>query len=67
MRITLNGEDVVVDADRCSLDDLLVRRSLPLDRVAVEQNGRVVRRGDRPQTFLAEGDVVEVVTLVGGG
>ena len=67
MRITVNGEVVVVEAARCTLDDLLAQRALPLEQVAVEQNGRVVRRAERPQTLVNDGDVVEIVTLVGGG
>lgn len=67
MRITVNGEAVVVDVDRCTLDELLERRAIPLDRVAVEHNGSVVRRGDRAAAQVRDGDVLEVVTLVGGG
>ena len=36
-------------------------------RVAVERNGTVLRQAEHAQTVLAEGDVVEVVTFVGGG
>ena len=69
MRITLNGEPVaaVVDVDRCTVDELLVKLALPLDRVAVERNGVVVVRGLRRSTEVRDGDVLEVVTLVGGG
>ncbi|MDP2344303.1 MAG: sulfur carrier protein ThiS [Deltaproteobacteria bacterium] len=69
MRITLNGEAVaaVVDVDRCTVDELLIKLALPLDRVAVERNGVVVLRGLRPSTEIKDGDVLEVVTLVGGG
>ena len=35
--------------------------------LAVELNRRVVPRGDHRQTLLAEGDQIEIVTLVGGG
>ncbi len=67
MRITINGDAVVVDNDRCTLDQLLEQQALPLDRVAVERNGAVVRRGDRGGVLVQDGDVFEVVTLVGGG
>ena len=69
MHITVNGEPVaaVVDVDRCTVDELLVRLALPLDRVAVEHNGVVVVRGLRPSTEVSDGDMLEVVTLVGGG
>jgi thiamine biosynthesis protein ThiS len=36
-------------------------------RVAVERNGVVLRQADLAETRLLEGDVLEVVTFVGGG
>ena len=36
-------------------------------RVAVERNGTVLRQAEHPQTQLEDGDVLEVVTFVGGG
>jgi thiamine biosynthesis protein ThiS len=35
--------------------------------VAVERNGRIVRRALHAETVLCVGDTLEVVTLVGGG
>jgi sulfur carrier protein len=35
--------------------------------VAVERNGDVVPRAEHAATALAEGDVLEIVHLVGGG
>jgi sulfur carrier protein len=68
MRITVNGTVHELPATpAATLDELIVRLSLPAERVAVELNGTVVRRGDRARRTLADGDVVEIVTLVGGG
>ena len=36
-------------------------------RVAVERNGTVLRQAEHSETRLADGDVLEVVTFVGGG
>jgi len=36
-------------------------------RVAVERNGSVLRQAEHAQVQLADGDVLEVVTFVGGG
>jgi len=36
-------------------------------RVAVERNGTVLRQAEHAQTQLQDGDVLEVVTFVGGG
>ena len=65
MRLTLNGEQRDVDAP--SVAALLVALALPADQCAVEVNGALVKRAARAATPLHDGDVVEIVTLVGGG
>lgn len=66
MRIQLNGEPH--DTEPGQTVDALVRAlGQRPERVAVERNRLVVRRGDWATTVLAEGDVVEVLTFVGGG
>ena len=47
--------------------DLLAALSLDVRRVAVERNRLIVRRADFDTTALADGDELEIVTLVGGG
>lgn len=64
--VQLNGERRDV-ADEITLDRLLDDFSLPKQRVAVELNERVVRRGDWPGTILRDSDKIEVVHFVGGG
>jgi sulfur carrier protein len=50
-----------------SVAHLLQELGLPGSGVAVERNGRVVRRADQAQSILEPGDRVELVRLVGGG
>jgi thiamine biosynthesis protein ThiS len=64
--IVLNGESRKID-NGVSLDRLLDLFSLPRQRVAVELNRSVVRRGDWPDTNVGDGDIIEVIHLVGGG
>ena len=64
--IKLNGKPRVVRAG-ASLADLLGELGLAGSPVAVEKNHALVRRRDQAATTLAEGDEIEVVTLVGGG
>ena len=66
MRITVNEEARDV-ADAASVSTLLESLSLPGTRVAVEVNKVLVRRAQHATHVLAEGDAVEIVTLVGGG
>lgn len=66
VRITLNGKPHQVLAG-ASLGDLLRELGFADAAVAVEKNHALVRRPQQAATVLAEGDEIEVVTLVGGG
>ena len=66
MRATVNGaEQELPDGLTVAalLDHLGVRR----DRVAVERNGAVVKRARHGDERLLPGDVLEIVSFVGGG
>ena len=66
MHITVNGEarQVVAGATIAGLLDELKLTGKP---VAVEVNRELVPRQRHGEHRLAEGDLVEIVTLVGGG
>ena len=66
MQITLNGEARTLP-DGQTVAELVASLDLSDKRVAVEVNKDLVRRAEHPAHTLADGDVVEVVTLVGGG
>ena len=66
MRIEVNGQEKDV-ADGLSIAALIVELSLEPKRVAVECNKQLVPRARHGQTALAQGDQLEIVTLVGGG
>ncbi len=64
--IRLNGERLDVP-DSTGLEKMLETLSLPTKRIAVELNGRVIRRADWPTINISDGDKIEVVHFVGGG
>lgn len=66
MRIRVNGEEREV-ADGTTVLGLVQALELRPDVVAVEVNRTLVGRARHASTPLQDGDVVEVVTLVGGG
>jgi thiamine biosynthesis protein ThiS len=63
--IWVNGQEYQI-ADRSTVADLLKQLGTPR-YVAVEVNGEVVPRRLQDTQQLKAGDVVELVTLVGGG
>jgi sulfur carrier protein len=65
VRLVVNGEARQVQLGATVLD--LLQALGIRGRVAVERNGSVLRQAEHAETRLQEGDVVEVVTFVGGG
>ena len=66
LSVTVNGAPMKLPGGS-SVADLLQRLNAATPRVAVERNKEIVPRAQHAGTKLAEGDVLEVVELVGGG
>jgi len=66
IEIRLNGETKSVP-EGTSVATLVAGLGLRPEVVAVERNGRIVRRAEHATTALQPGDELELVTLVGGG
>lgn len=64
---------VWVNGDRCPcptpviLPDFLTDQGFNPRLIAVEYNGEILHRQFWPETYLKDGDRLEVVTIVGGG
>jgi sulfur carrier protein len=65
-RLTVNGEAMPL-GDLATLGDLLASLKISPQRVVVELNGVIHRRGEGLDGRLQAGDVVEIVHYVGGG
>ena len=66
IEIVINGESRQVSR-QTSLQELLHSLELQGDRVAVELNRKLVRRGEWEQVRLCQNDRLEIVHFVGGG
>lgn len=65
MKVKINGEPREVAA--ATVHDLLEELGLPPERTVVEKNAGLVDRASYRETILSEGDVLELVRIVGGG
>jgi sulfur carrier protein len=66
MQLSINGKDHAIEkAD--TVADVLNHLNIARERVAVVVNEQVVRRANLESTPLNEGDVIEIITMVGGG
>jgi len=66
MLVQINGEKKEIQ-DGLSVAGLLDTLGIGAGRVVVELNRDIVARGAHEETFLQEGDAVEIVHFVGGG
>ena len=64
--IYVNGNEIC-NADNLRLSDYLVREGYTISFVAVESNGSIVPKTQYEEKILTDGDVIEVVSFVGGG
>jgi len=66
MKIVVNGEETTAPPG-ATVESLLEERGLAGRPCAVEINRRLVPKREHADRTLAEGDRIELVTLVGGG
>ena len=66
MKLRVNGEEREFGAE-LSVAELVEELGLAGKPVAVERNRELVPRANHGTTRLADGDELEIVTLVGGG
>ncbi len=64
--ITVNGENIENIAGK-KVENYLSESGYDIKRVAVELNGDILPKSQYANTFLQDGDSVEIVNFVGGG
>lgn len=67
MKISINGNLQQFDVIELSLNGLVTALNLVGKRLAIEKNGEIVPRSQFADTFLQDGDQLEIVGAVGGG
>ena len=63
--VKINGNEVLCEGS--SLAEYLAGTRYDVRRIAVERNGEIVPKSQYESTVLEDGDVVEIVSFVGGG
>ncbi len=63
--VRINGADLEIAGMR--LSEYLKTTEYDPKRIAVERNGEIVFKSQYEETILCSGDVIEIVSFVGGG
>lgn len=63
--VKVNGKNL--DISGKTVSEYLLKAKYQIARIAVEKNGEIIPKSQYDLTFFEDGDVVEIVSFVGGG
>jgi thiamine biosynthesis protein ThiS len=66
VQVIVNGESRIIPTGE-TISGLLKTLEIEPERVAVELDRKIVKRGQWEETFLRDGAQLEIVQFVGGG
>ena len=66
IKITVNGKKMQVITN-FSLKSLIVKLKMPLDKIAIELNKKIIDKKKIFKIQLKKGDKIEIVHFIGGG
>ncbi len=68
MKLTINGEEKIIEKDTLTISTLLLAESVKMpEMVSVELNGEMVERDVFDTQEVKEGDALEFLYFMGGG
>ncbi len=66
IKITVNGKQMQVITN-FSLKSLIVKLKIPIDKIAIELNKKIIDKKKISKIQLKKGDKIEIVHFIGGG
>ena len=66
IKITVNGKQMQV-IPKYSLNSLITKLKMPLNKIAIELNKKIIDKKKISKIFLQNGDKIEIVHFIGGG
>ena len=66
MKLTINGKEREVHSSK-TVTELVQELEINAPNIAVALNCQVIPKSQYPDTFIKEGDQIEIVHAVGGG
>ena len=66
IKITVNGKQMTINL-KFSIKNLIEKLKIPISKVAIELNRKIVNKKNTNKILLKKGDRVEIVHFIGGG
>lgn len=67
MKITLNNRPDSFDEDNLNFEELIKKKNFTFKMIVTKLNGKLVRKEERNNVYIKDGDDVTVLHLVSGG
>ena len=66
IKITVNGKQMQI-IPKFSLKSLITKLKMPLNKIAIELNKKIIDKNRISKILLKKGDKIEIVHFIGGG
>ena len=66
IKITVNGKQMQI-IPKFSLESLITKLNMPLNKIAIELNKKIIDKKRISKIKLKRGDKIEIVHFIGGG
>ena len=66
IKITVNGKQMQI-IPKFSLKSLIIKLKIPLNKIAIELNKKIIDKRKISKIQLKKGDKIEIVHFIGGG
>ena len=66
IKITVNGKQMQI-IPKFSLKSLIIKLKMPLNKIAIELNKKIIDKNRISKIQLKKGDKIEIVHFIGGG
>ena len=66
IKITVNGKQMQI-IPKFSLKSLIAKLKMPLNKIAIELNKKIIDKNRISKIRLKKGDKIEIVHFIGGG
>lgn len=69
MKITLNNRTEILDVPNreVSVSSILTIKSFTFPRIIVKLNGQLIKKNEFDETYVKDGDHLDVIHLISGG
>ena len=67
MKIILNNREETFENESLTLQELIDKKNFTFRLLVTKVNGRLVKKEDRENTIIKDGDNVAVIHLISGG